>query len=81
MAIMERREARRTIISCSTPTNSPIALLLKYYLTLLLEKNDFEKPANYDQLWPIKRKGRVKQTSLRALPPLTRQLRFFSAIT
>ena len=77
MAIMERREARRTIISCFTPTNSPIALLLKYYLTLLLEKNDFEKPANHDQLWPIKRKGRVKQTSLRALPPLTRQLRFF----
>ena len=78
MAIMERREARRTIISCSTPANSPIALLLKYYLTLLLEKkNDFEKTANYDQSWPIKRKGRVKQTSLRALPPLTRQLRFF----
>ena len=41
MAIMERREARRTIISCSTPTNSPIALLLKYYLTLLLEKKRF----------------------------------------
>ena len=77
MAIMERREARRTIISCSTPTNSPIALLLKYYLTLLLEKNDFEKTANYNQLWPIKIKGRVKQTSLCALPPLTRQLRFF----
>ena len=54
MAIMERCEARRTFISCSTPTNSPIALLLKYYLTLLLEKKPIFKKrpimTNYGQL-------------------------------